>query len=346
MNLPDLRFKDAPILVTGATGFLGRHLIPELINHGYRVRALVRPTSHTEFLTAQGVTLAVASDITDLPAVTRAAQGCRAVIHAAGNFRFWGSHDSFYHTNVQGTRTVLNAALAAGASRFVHVSSIAVAGKIPPDTVINEEVPCQPQDPYQQTKLMGEQDALAFGTSHNIDIIVVRPGAFYGPWGRYAFNRLFFFEPLHGWRIRVSRGRPIQFPAFVPDVAQGLRLALERGRPGEIYNISGRSLSHNEANDIISTLADISRFRLDVPRSGMLALAWTTTQLAQITGREPIYPYNLRLYVFQDWPVAIEKAKNELGFEPTPFAEGARQTLKWIKDLRPQTTDHRKSSSC
>lgn len=322
------------VLVTGATGFLGRHLIPELLDHGFLVRALVRPTSETGFLTQQGVELAVAVDITDLAGVTRAAQGCAAVIHAAGNFRFWGAAEQFFKTNVTGTEAVLKACRAAGVPRLIHISSIAVAGHIPTGSIIDETFACRPQDPYQQTKLQGEKTALALGKTLGIDVVVVRPGAFYGPWGVYAFNRLFFFEPLNGWRIRVSRGRRVQFPAFVPDVAWGIRLALEKGRPGEIYNISGRSLSHNEANRIISRLAGISPFRFDVPRGVMLALAWVTTHLARLTGREPLYPYNLRLYVFQDWPVSIEKAQKELGFKPTPFAEGARQTLQWITDNR------------
>ncbi len=330
------------ILVTGATGFLGRHLIPELQQHGTTVRALVRPTSQTEFLRSRQVALAYADDITNQAGVTAALHGCTAVIHAAGNFRFWGSADEFFNTNVNGTETVLRGCAAAGVQRIVHVSTIAVAGKIPPHSIVDEAFNCQPQDAYQQTKLQGEQRALALGKELGLDVVVVRPGAFYGPWGQYAFNRLFFVEPLRGWRVKVGGGRYIQFPAFVPDVARGIWLALEHGRPGEIYNISGRSLSHNEANHIISDLAGISRFRLNTPRWGMLALAWIMTQIARLTGREPFYPLNLRHYVFQDWPVSIEKARRELGFEPTPFEEGAKQTLAWYKeDERSETTDHR-----
>lgn len=319
------------ILVTGATGFLGHHLIPLLIQHGYRVRALVRPTSDVEFLLKHGVELAYAEDISDRASVQRACQGCHQVVHAAGQFRFWGEWHDFWQTNVEGTAAVLEAATAAGVERLVHVSTIAVAGKIAPGQLIDEQFPCEPQDGYQITKYQGEQLVLEYQRSRQLPAVVVRPGAFYGPWGRYAFNRLFFEEPLRGWRIRVDKGERITFPVYAADVAQGILLALEKGRVGEIYNICGHSFTHNECNQIVSNLAGISRWRMNMPKWAVLSLAYSWTALSRYTGREPFYPINLRLYVFQDWQVSIAKAQRELGFEPTPFVEGAQATLDWYR---------------
>lgn len=319
------------ILVTGATGFLGRHLIPLLIQHNYQLRALVRPTSDTAFLTAHGVELAVASDISAANEVAQACVGIDAVIHAAGEFRFWGSYDEFYQTNVAGTKTVLDGAVQANVRRFVHVSTIAVAGTFPDGTVLDETTPPNPADEYQQTKLEAEKLVLDYGRSHlTLDTVIIRPGAFYGPHGTYAFNRLFFQEPLRGWRIKVGGGRHVQFPVYVPDVAQGVLLGLQKGKDREIYNICGESMTHNACNDIISDLAGISRFRFPVPKTAVLALAWSWTQLSKVTGQEPFYPINLRLYVFQDWRVSTEKAQKELGFQPTPFKQGAKETLDWF----------------
>ncbi|MCA9979430.1 MAG: NAD-dependent epimerase/dehydratase family protein, partial [Anaerolineales bacterium] len=102
------------VLVTGATGFLGRYLIPLLVQEGYAVRALVRPTSDVSFLLAHGVELAYADDITDHTAVLTACTGCEQLIHAAGQFRFWGDLLDFWQTNVEGTAAVLEAADKAG----------------------------------------------------------------------------------------------------------------------------------------------------------------------------------------------------------------------------------------
>ncbi len=316
------------LLISGATGFLGHNLVPRLVHAGYPVRALVRYGSETRFLQDLGVELAFVSDITEETAVAQAMQGCQYVIHAAGQFRFWGDLPGFWQTNVRGTLAMLNAASAAGVQRFVHISTLALVGKTP-DSIIDEAVPCLPLDPYQRTKLEAENLALAFHRYRDLPVIVLRPGWFYGPWGRYAFNRLNFEEPLRGWRIKVDGGRNVLCPVFVSDVAQAVQQALSRGRPGEIYNISGRSLSHNEINAIISDLAGIPRWRVPIPRFVVLNLARAWTAVSRYTGREPFYPINLAPYVFQNWRVSIAKAEAELGFVPTPFAEGAKETLEW-----------------
>lgn len=316
------------LLLSGATGFLGHHLIPHLVQAGYPVRALVRPSSDTRFLQALGVELAVVPDIADETAVTLAMQGCQQVIHAAGQFRFWGKLPDFWHTNVRGTLAMLNAANAAGVQRFIHISTMALVGKTP-NTLIDETVPCLPLDFYQRTKLEAEKLALAYHRFRGLPVIVLRPGWYYGPWGRYAFNRLNFEEPLRGWRIKVDGGRNVLCPVFVSDVAQAAHRALTRGRAGEIYNVSGHSLSHNEINAIISDLAGISSWRMPIPRFMVLNLARVWTAVSRYTGREPFYPINLAPYVFQNWRVSIAKAAAELDFVPTPFAQGAQETLEW-----------------
>ncbi len=317
------------ILITGATGFLGHNLVPYLLERGYQLRTLVRPTSDVAFLEQLDVELVYAEDITDAAAVQKACVGCQQVIHGAGHFRFWGAFNDFYHPNVRGTATVLDAAVAANIERFIHISTIAVVGKTPSKADITEETQCHPQEPYQITKLEAEQLAFSYYREKGLPVIALRPGAYYGPWGHYAFNRLFFEEPLKGWRIKVDNGRHITFPVFVPDVVQGIELALQNGRPGELYNITGQSLDHNSVNAIVSDLADISHWRFNIPTWAVLTLARAWTFLSRYTHREPFYPINMRPYVFQDWPVSYQKAANELGFEPTPFAEGTRQTLEW-----------------
>ena len=319
------------LLLTGATGFLGHNLVPQLIKSGHQVRALVRPNSDTSFLEKLGVDLAYTEDITDGYAALQAMQGCDKVIHAAGLFRFWGEAQTFWQTNVGGTTAVLNAALSEQVKQFIYISTIAVVGTTPTQNIIDETTVCKPQEPYQLSKLEAETRVLAYG-NEGLPVIVLRPGGFFGPWGRYAFNRLFFEEPLKGWRVKVDGGKHIMFPVFVPDVAQGIMKAMEKGKPGEIYNICGRSLTHNELNGIVSKLAGIRSWRFNVPTSLMLTLARAWTGLSRVTGREPFYPINLAPYVFQDWHVSIAKAEKELGFVPTPFEEGARQTLQWYKD--------------
>jgi dihydroflavonol-4-reductase len=315
------------ILVTGATGFLGRNLCPYLAEQGYRVRALVRLTSDWKFLAAHGVEIAF-GDVQDPVSVRAAVECCDAVIHAAGYFRFWGPRARYWGVNVEGTRNAVEAALAAGVRRFVHISTVAVVGRPRPGAVIDETYPCRPVDDYQRTKWEGErlvQEAVGRG----LPAVILRPGAFYGPWGRYAFNRLFFEDFLRGLRLQVHGGRRYTFPIFVPDLCRVIEAALHRGRVGEVYNVADRSRTHGEIYEIVARLAGVPAWRINVPAAPIRALAWAWTKLADLTGREPYYPLTLATYVFYDWVVSSEKARRELGFEPTPFEEGARRTLEW-----------------
>ncbi|MCA9918292.1 MAG: NAD-dependent epimerase/dehydratase family protein, partial [Anaerolineales bacterium] len=135
------------ILITGATGFLGRHLVPHLVGLGYPLRAVVRPSSDTQFLQKLGVELAYAEDITDVDALTQACAGCDQIIHAAGLFRFWGQPEEFWQTNVGGTTAVLTAAKNHPITRFIHISTIAVVGKPPTNRPIDETTRCNPLEP-------------------------------------------------------------------------------------------------------------------------------------------------------------------------------------------------------
>jgi dihydroflavonol-4-reductase len=319
------------IFVTGGTGFLGRNLLPLLVAQGYRVRVLTRqPVSHP-WLRELGVE-AVEGHVEDERLIDQAAQGCRYVVHAAGRFRFWGKREQFERTNVQGSANVMQAALRAGVEKFVHISTVVVVGNPLPDRIVDETHPTNPADPYQRSKLKGEQLALQHHREHGLPVVILRPGAFYGPHGRYAFNRLFFEDPLKGLLIQVNRGHYITFPAYIGDVAASVIAALERGRPGEVYNVCGEPITHHEANRIVSDEAGITHFRINVPGWSMIALAYVWTALSECTRVEPYYPLNLRSYVFNDWRVSSEKACRELGFQPISFREGARRTLAWYRE--------------
>ncbi len=328
-----MRTQDAPVLVTGATGFLGHTLCPYLVERGYRLRALVRRTSAWHFLADLGVELAW-GDIRDPAAVHAATVGCRAVVHAAGKFRFWGRREDFFTVNLGGTRDALEAAFRVGVERFIYISTVAVVGAPRPGVVIDETYPPDPQDDYQRSKLAAEHLTLRYQRERGLPAVVLRPGAFYGPGSRYAFNRLFFEDPLKGLPLQIHHGRHITFPVFIRDVAQGIDLALRRGRPGEIYNLSGRSMTHREVNETVDRLLGQHIRRVNVPAWSMLALARAWTWLSRYTRREPYYPLNLALYVFYDLQVSSEKARRELGFRPTPFEVGARETLDWYLTQR------------
>jgi dihydroflavonol-4-reductase len=260
--------------------------------------------------------------------------GCDTVIHAAARFRLWGPPEPFEEINLWGTRNVLASAYTQGVRRFVHVSTIIVVGPRPPGIVITEETPYGPYlgDNYARTKMGGERLALSYAEI-GLPVVVLRLGALYGPWGHYAFNRLFFEEFLRGWRVQVHQGRHVIFPCYVGDAAAAIEAALVRGCPGEIYNISGESIRHSEANQIVSRLAGKSSWRINFPAGLMINFARLLEFTAIFTRREPFYPLNLVPYVFEDWIVSSDKARRVLDFEPLSFEEGARRTLEWYRSI-------------
>ena len=320
------------VFITGGTGFLGKNLIPMLAAQGHDLRLLTRqPENHTWLQAFPSVEL-VPGTLDDPASLQAGMTGCTHVIHAGGLFRMWGEETTFFRVNVDGTRHVVDAALATGIQRMVHISTIAVVGNPTPGLLIDENHPPSPADPYQRSKLAGEQIVCRAVAGDGLDAVILRPGAFYGPHGRYAFNRLFFEDPLKGLLIKVDGGHRVIFPAYIEDVASATISGLTQGEAGQIYNISGNPLTHNQANQIVSHLAGITTLRINVPASVMLTLARLWTGLSRLTQNEPYYPINLRTYVFNDWFTSNARAQEALGFTPTPFEEGARRTLRWYRE--------------
>jgi dihydroflavonol-4-reductase len=318
------------ILVTGGTGFLGHHLVPALLSEGFRVRLLVREGSHLGELAHLPVELAT-GDLSVADGLAQAVRGARHVVHAAAHFRFWGSSQIFRQVNVHGTRAIAQAALDERVERFIHISAVAVVGRQKPGQVIDEQTPCRPQDDYQRTKLEAEQELQKLFVEKGLPVVILRPGAFYGPHGRYGFNRLFIEDPRRGLPLQVQGGRRITFPVFVPDVADMICHSFREARLGEVYNICGKPVTHAEVDQVVSRLLGIRSRRWNIPWQLMVALAAAMEFVSHIRGREPFYPLNLRHYVFTDWNVSSAKAQRELRYSPTPLEEGLRQTVDWYR---------------
>jgi dihydroflavonol-4-reductase len=323
------------IFLTGGTGFLGRHLVAGLCRQGYAIRLLTRQPAAYPWLKRYPHVDIITGDLTRPDSFAAALDGCRYVIHAGGMFRFWGDSHAFQDTNTRGTEHLLAAADRRPIERFIHVSTVAVVGQPDPAAIIDETVEPRPMDPYQQSKLRGEQIAQRYAHERNVPVIVLRPGAYYGPLGHYGFNRLFFEDPMRGIIMQVDGGRYIIFPVYIGDVVQGILRALDHGRVSEVYNICGDWISHREAFDIVCAEAGLRWPRLPVPGPVGISMSHLLEWGAVLSGREPFWPINLRSYVYNNWRVSSEKARQELGFSPLDFREGARRTSAWYRAGQP-----------
>jgi len=324
------------IFVTGGTGFLGRHLVAILCRNGYALKILTRHPTQNSWLQRYPHVDIIAGNFGAPQVLVHAMADCRYVIHAGGLFRFWGQEQQFLENNTLGTQNMLNAAVQAGVERFIHISTIAVIGQPDPINIVDETYPPNPVEPYQRSKYQAEQLALSYYREHALPIVVLRPGAYYGPLGEYGFNRLFFRDPMRGIIMQISGGKHIIFPAYIVDVARGVLQALEKARDGEIYHLCGDWISHKEVFDIVYEEINLHWPRARIPGWMGIAAAHFLELTARLTKHEPFWPINLRPYVYNNWRVSNEKARRELGFEPTNFREGARRTIAWYRAGKPQ----------
>lgn len=307
---------------------------------GYRVRLLTRTPAEYPWIQKYHNVEVVEGDLRDRDSLSDdMLAGCQYVVHAGGLFRFWGTREDFIETNTIGTKNILELSTRAQVEKFIHISSIAVIGQPDPTSVIDETYPPNPVEPYQESKLKAEQFALRYYEEHGLPIVVLRPGAYYGPMGDYAFNRLFIKDPMRGIIMQLDGGRYITFPAYVGDVAESILLGLEKGKPGEIYNICGDWISHKDAFSIVIDEANIRFPRLRLPGWLGLRTSQFLELVSKLTGREPFWPINMQSYVYNNWRVSNDKACRELGFQPLEFREGVRRTVEWYRAGKPEQID-------
>jgi nucleoside-diphosphate-sugar epimerase len=141
---------------------------------------------------------------------------------------------------------------------------------------------------------------------------------------------------MRGIIMQIDGGYHITFPAYIIDVAKDILTALERARPGEIYHICGDWIAHRDAFDIICEEANLRWPRMNIPGWMGIHTSRLMELVSRFTRREPFWPINLRSYVYNNWRVSNEKARIELGIEPTDFREGVRRTIAWYRAGRPR----------
>lgn len=324
------------LLVTGATGFTGGRLAEMLAGRGHEVMALVRSASVARFrasrAAAAGVT-AVEGDLKDAEAVRRACDGAEVVYHIAATYREAGQPDAAYRAiNVEGTRHVLEGALAAGVRRVVHCSTGGVHGHIehPP---ANEDAPFGPGDIYQQTKLDAETLARDFGPRTGLEVVIARPIGIYGP-GDMRFLKM--FRGLAKGRFPVlGSGEVFYHLTFIDDLVEGFRLCGEvPGAAGRTYILGGAA--YTTLNELVALIAGelgVAAPRLRLP----VWPFWTAGLLCELVCvplriEPPLYRRRVDFYT-KSRAFDIGRARRELGYDPAvDLREGVRRTIAWYRE--------------
>jgi dihydroflavonol-4-reductase len=259
--------------------------------------------------------------------------GAEAVFHVAADYRLWAANPGeIYESNVNGTVNVLKAALAAGAGRVVHTSSVGALGLHPDGTPADENTPVSMNDMvghYKRSKFLAEREAERF-LEKGLAVVFVHPSTPVGPGD---------FKPTPTGKIVVDFLNR-KMPAYIDtglnlvdvrDVAEGHCLALEKGKIGEKYILGNRNLTLAQIFAILENICGVPAPRVKLPRTPILWLAGILNVISMVTGREPLVPYEGVKMAAKHMYFNPSKAVRELGFPQTPVETALSDAVSWFK---------------
>jgi len=319
--------------VTGATGFLGSHVARVLAEQGAQLRLLVRPASDLRNIADLNAER-VEGDLRDPASIERALAGCDALFHVAADYRLWvRDPEQMYRSNVEGTRSLIEAARKQGVRRIVYTSSVATMGFSSNGTLADENSPVSLDDMighYKRSKFMAEQ--VAFEAAHSgVDVVVVNPTT---PIGERDL------KPTPTGRIVVDFLKR-KFPAYVDtglnlvdatECARGHIRALEKGRTGERYILGGENLTLKQILDRLGAITGLPSPRVKLPYVFALAAGVVDeTVTGRILGREPRATIDAARMGRKKMFITSAKAERELGWRSVPVDDALRRSVEWFR---------------
>ena len=321
------------VLVTGGTGFTGKALVRRLLDDGHQVIALdYKEGLKTAELRQWGAEVVIGS-VTDRGVLERLMPGVDVVHHVAAAFRELNVDDAYYRkVNVDGTRNVLDVALANGVKKVVHFSTCGVHGNVdhPPAA---EDAPIQPADYYQQTKYEAEPVVLEYARK-GLKCVILRPAAIYGPGDPERFFMI-FKRVSKGFFPMFGSGKTFYHPLYIDNLIDASVLAMQSKRgDGETYLIADKE--YVEIEKLVRGVAAALEVDLKMPHLPV----WPVVAIGHIVEKAckpfgiapPIFPRRVDWYR-QNRAFDISRAKRELGYEPRiGLQEGLRRTAVWYRE--------------
>ena len=321
-----------PILVTGVSGFVGSAVARALVAQGEAVRALVRATSPRRNLDGL-VCEVMVGDMTDPAAMNLAMKGVRRLYHVAADYRLWARDPSeILRANLEGTRTVMEAALSHGVERIVYTSSVATLRAADAATSVDETAPLDEGEAigvYKQSKVLAERLVERMAAERGLPAVIVNPSTPIGP-------RDVRPTPTGRILIEAACGR---MPAFVDtglnlvhvdDVAAGHLAAMDMGRIGERYVLGGQNVSLRDMLAVIAKLSGRKPPTVNLPRAPLYPLAYAAEAVARLTGKEPFVTVDALKMASHHMFFTSAKAERELGYSARPYDDALADALAWF----------------
>jgi dihydroflavonol-4-reductase len=329
---------DGLIIVTGGAGFIGSHLVDQLVASARRVRVVERPGVEVSHLPA-GVEV-VFADIRDCKTVREALQGGRQVYHLAANPNLWvRDRKEFDAVNHRGTVNVLESALEAGAERVLHTSTESILTRAGATAAIDEQVQISESDavgPYCLSKLRAEDAALALARAGQ-PVVVANPTMPVGPGDRGLSPPTRLIRDFCQGRLPALMDCTLNV-IDVRDVATGLIRVMERGQPGRRYLLGGENLTLAGFLGILSEQTGIPVPRARVPYAVGLATAYISEFWSDhVSGRTPratVTGVRLARRIMHFDP---SRSLTELGLCPRPIRESLADAVTWLRRCEPSS---------
>jgi dihydroflavonol-4-reductase len=320
--------------VTGATGFVGSHVAQVLAERGADLRLLVRTGSDPKNIQQLNAERVV-GDLCDPESIDRAMAGCDVVFHVAADYRLWVRDPAqMYRANVEGTRTILQAARKNRVRRVVYTSSVATMGFTVKNNPVDESSPVSLENMighYKRSKYMAEEVAIAAGRD-GLDVVVVNPST---PVGEQDI------KPTPTGRIVVDFLKK-KFPAYVDtglnmvdvrECARGHVAALEKGRSGERYILGGENLTLKQILDKLAAITGLPSPRVRLPYAVALASGVVDTVVTGVVlRREPRVTIDAVRMGRKKMFVSSAKAERELGWKAVPVDAALRRAVQWFTE--------------
>ncbi len=322
------------VLVTGGAGFIGSHLVELLVARGERVRVLERPGAVVDHQTMQRIELVVC-DVRDRAGLARAVVGCAAVYHLAANPNLWARpRGLFRQVNYQGAVNVLDAALQAGA-RVLHTSTESILTRAGQNGPIREDQDVPADDvlgPYCRSKFLAERYAFALAR-RGAEVLIVNPTLPAGPGDRGR-------SPPTQMMLDFCRGKRHEYVDAelnlidVRDVALGMVLAMERGRPGRRYLLGHENLTILEVFRRLARLTGLPPPRRRVPYAAALLAACLSEIVADVwTHRPPAATLTGVQLTRRRMHFDASASLAELGLTPRPVEQSLADAVAWFRKV-------------
>lgn len=323
------------IFITGGTGFIGSRLTEKLLQLGHEVVVLIRDPSKVSEKKEEKISY-IHGNLSDVDVLQKGMRDCDWVFHMAAYTKPWSKDPSVpFRINVTGTLNVIEAAVKNGVRRVIITSTAGTMGYSSDGMIISESTASGKnlQTLYEKSKAEAELRAFEY-IGLGTEIVITNPSRIYGPGLLSESNSLTKIMKLYIsglWRLMPGDGRTVGNYVYIDDVTEGHILAALHGKNGERYILGGENLSFRDFFDKTGEAAGKKRKLFSISFNTAELFLKPAAIISRLSGKAPLITSEWINKYQNDAILSSEKAINELGYKITPFIDGVRETIKWLK---------------